>query len=129
MLNVVFLRQSQLSLVHLSSFLRVAELASVTKAAAESGYTQSAVSLHLKALERSLGTPLFHRDRAGMPLTVAGQQILDEVRALMQAVDALRRRSQLLRQQLPATGPVTCLGACPAIPAPRLAGAVSVDEP
>ena len=71
------------SLTHLRSFLAVADAASVTAAAVALGYTQSAVSLHIKALERDLGTPLFHRDRCGMPLTEVGACLLAEARAMV----------------------------------------------
>jgi len=71
------------SLTHLRSFLGVVECASVTAAALALGYTQSAVSLHIKALERDLGTPLFHRDRSGMPLTAAGASFVAEARDMV----------------------------------------------
>ena len=80
------------SLTHLRSFLGVVECASVTAAALALGYTQSAVSLHIKALERDLGTPLFHRDRSGMPLTPAGTSFVSEAQEMVENLLATERR-------------------------------------
>jgi DNA-binding transcriptional LysR family regulator len=80
------------SLTHLRSFLGVVEAASVTGAAVALGYTQSAVSLHIKALERDLGVSLFHRDRTGMPLTPAGNSFVSEAREMVESLLATERR-------------------------------------
>lgn len=81
-----------LSFIHLRSFLAVVEYASVTAASFALGYTQSAVSLHIKALERDLGANLFHRDRTGMPLTDVGISFLPEARAMVDSLVAAERR-------------------------------------
>jgi DNA-binding transcriptional LysR family regulator len=91
------------SLTHLRSFLGVAECASVTAAALALGYTQSAVSLHIKALERDLGTPLFHRDRSGMPLTAAGASFVAEAREMVENLMAIESR---MRAAVAGCGPL-----------------------
>ncbi|WP_116450768.1 LysR family transcriptional regulator [Blastococcus litoris] len=80
------------SLTHLQSFLGVVEAASVTAAATALGYTQSAVSLHIKALERELGAQLFHRDRSGMPLTAVGRSFVAEARRMVENLLETERR-------------------------------------
>src|SRR2546430_17564727 len=50
-----------LGLRELRAVLAVAELGSFRRAAAELGYTQSALSHQVAALEAALGWPLFHR--------------------------------------------------------------------
>src|SRR5258708_14428984 len=66
-----------LGLRELRAVLAVAELGSFRRAAAELGYTQSALSHQVSALEAALGWPLFHRPggRAPVRLTPAGEAV------------------------------------------------------
>jgi len=78
----------------LRSFLRIAELKSLSKAAEDLDQTQSGVSKQLAALEAQLGKPLFVRTGRGVALTEAGQKLQEAIeapyRAIDQAVDAIR---------------------------------------
>lgn len=56
------------------TFLKVAELENVTKAARQLGYSQTAVTAQIQQLEQHLGVPLFDRLGRGMQLTDAGKQ-------------------------------------------------------
>lgn len=56
----------------LSAFHAVARLGSVSRAASELHLTQPAVSIQLKLLEESAGTPLLQREGRGIRLTQAG---------------------------------------------------------
>ncbi|WP_342470798.1 LysR family transcriptional regulator [Ureibacillus sp. FSL K6-3587] len=58
------------------AFLKVIEKGSFTKAAAELGYTQSAISQMIQALEEELGTTLIYRSRKGIMLTPDGEEFL-----------------------------------------------------
>ena len=55
-------------------FLKVIENGSFTKAASEIGYTQSAISQMIQALEEELGTTLISRSRKGIALTPDGEE-------------------------------------------------------
>ncbi|NLY78455.1 MAG: LysR family transcriptional regulator [Lysinibacillus sp.] len=57
-------------------FLKVIENGSFTKAASELGYTQSAISQMVQALEEELGTTLISRSRKGISLTPDGEEFL-----------------------------------------------------
>jgi DNA-binding transcriptional LysR family regulator len=57
-----------LELRHLHTFLAVADTGSFTRAAERLGYTQSAVSQQIAALERIIGTPLFERPGGPRPV-------------------------------------------------------------
>ena len=46
---------------NLNTFLHAASLQNITRAAAELGYSQSAVSVQIRQLEQELGMPLFDR--------------------------------------------------------------------
>lgn len=87
----------------LRAMVAVARTRSFTKAAAELGLTQTAVSHQIAQIERWLGTRLFIRDRAGVQLTDEGEHSIPDIvtalTALQQALDAARpaRKSQELR--------------------------------
>jgi DNA-binding transcriptional LysR family regulator len=83
---------------HLRSFAAVARTSSFTAAADELGYTQSAVSQHVAALEAELGQPLLTRRPVG--LTAAGAQLAAHARHILLRVDVARR--ELARRSGPA---------------------------
>ena len=68
-------------------FEAAARLLSFTKAAAELGMTQAAVSYQIKLLEERLGTPLFLRRPRALALTEAGQWLAPRT---SEAFDLLR---------------------------------------
>lgn len=72
----------------LRTYVTVARLASFSEAARELGYTQSAVSQHIAALEQDLGTPLLTR-RPVTP-TTAGERLLEHAGPLLLRLDAAR---------------------------------------
>ncbi|MCQ9182398.1 LysR family transcriptional regulator [Streptomyces sp. IBSBF 2953] len=72
----------------LRTFVAVARLASFSEAARELGYTQSAVSQHIAALEQDLGAPLLTR-RPVAP-TAAGERLLEHAGPLLLRLDAAR---------------------------------------
>lgn len=72
----------------LRTYVTVARLASFSEAARELGYTQSAVSQHIAALEQDLGAPLLTR-RPVLP-TTAGERLLEHAGPLLLRLDAAR---------------------------------------
>lgn len=66
-----------LDLIKLKTFRAVAEANSFTRAAAELGYSQSSVTMHIRALEEELGASLFDRVKKGVILTEAGRRTFD----------------------------------------------------
>jgi LysR family glycine cleavage system transcriptional activator len=69
------------------AFEASARLMSFTKAAAELGMTQAAVSYQIKLLEQRLGTPLFLRQPRALALSEAGQWLAPRT---TEAFDVLR---------------------------------------
>ena len=67
------------ALSQLHTFEAVARWMSFTVAADELCLTQSAVSRQIKALERSVGHPLFHRKHRAIELTAEGHRLFDAV--------------------------------------------------
>ncbi|WP_329284191.1 LysR family transcriptional regulator [Streptomyces sp. NBC_00691] len=72
----------------LRTYVTVARLASFSAAARDLGYTQSAVSQHIAALEADLALPLLTR-RPVAP-TPAGERLLEHAGALLLRLDAAR---------------------------------------
>jgi LysR family nitrogen assimilation transcriptional regulator len=81
---------------HLEYFCKVAELGSFSRAAVFLGINQSALSRHVRNLERDLGMMLFYRNGRGVVLTEFGERLrtraaraLDEIAlAKQEAVNA-----------------------------------------
>lgn len=69
------------------SFESAARHLNFTRAAAELGYTQAAISTHVKALEHYLGAALFHRRARSLALTEAGSAYLPTVRQALSMID------------------------------------------
>ncbi|MEV6210007.1 LysR family transcriptional regulator [Kitasatospora sp. NPDC051914] len=83
---------------HIRTFHQVVTSGSYSAAARELGYTQPAITQQMKALERSVGVPLFTRAGRGLRLTEAGEAlarhaetILDSLASAQQQLGALAR--------------------------------------
>src|SRR5277367_812808 len=83
--------KSGLGLRELQAVLAVAELGSFRRAAAALGYTQSALSHQVSALEGALGQSLFERPggRAAVRLTPAGEAVCRRARRALSEVEAV----------------------------------------
>nr|WP_285547682.1 LysR family transcriptional regulator [Streptomyces lavendulae] len=78
-------------------FLRVARDGSFTAAARSLGYTQSAVSRQVQALEEEWGTALFDRLPRGVRLTEAGRVLLPHAEGVRERLRAARAELAALR--------------------------------
>lgn len=79
-----------IELRHLTTFLAIADERSFGKAAGRLGYTQSAVSQQIAALERAVGVPVFHRPGGPRPveLTEAGRVLLGHAATIVEQIQA-----------------------------------------
>lgn len=98
-----------MSLAHLKTFIEVYRQGSFTRAAAELGLTQPAVTQHVAALETVLGRKLFERTSRGIvPLTVAkdlARRIGDHLDLAEEALADARARSTRLVGTVHICGP------------------------
>ena len=78
-----------MSLMKYAALLRVVKLGSISKAAAQMGYTQSAVSRMIADLEREWGVSLLHRGRGGLELSAAGQLLLPHLQSIVSDCELL----------------------------------------
>src|SRR5687767_6404543 len=71
----------------LRAFALVLDLGSISATASVLGYTQSAVSQKLAALEREVGTPLVDRSQRPLRATPAGASLRPHVERVLAALD------------------------------------------
>ncbi|MEU0884833.1 LysR family transcriptional regulator [Lentzea sp. NPDC005914] len=93
-------------LVSLRVFQEVAERGTLSSAASTLGYTQSAVSRQIAALERVVRAPLLDRQRDGVQLTDTGHVLLRHAGMVLAQLDAASRELS----GLPATAGTVRLG-------------------
>ena len=83
----------------MEAFLAVGTFGGFRRAAEALRVTQPAVSARIKALEESLGVPLFERGRGGPALSAAGRALRPHAEQLLQAVALARQAVHDLRPQ------------------------------
>ncbi|MBN6039218.1 LysR family transcriptional regulator [Amycolatopsis sp. 195334CR] len=86
----------ELELRHFRIICTVAEAGSITKAASALGLAQPALTAQLHRIERTLGGPLFDRDRRGVRPTQLGELVLSRARLLLPAVSTLKEEAARL---------------------------------
>src|SRR3954451_16765132 len=82
---------ADLNVTGLRVLREVAAQGLVTAAARTLGYTQSAISRQVAALEAAAGTPLFDRGARGVRLTEAGAALLRHATTVLDQVEEARR--------------------------------------
>src|SRR5689334_17018517 len=70
-------------------FVKVAELASFTRAAEHLGLSKARVSTAVRALETEMGSRLLHRSTRAVRLTPDGEELLTRARQLVSDADEL----------------------------------------
>ena len=87
-----------MDLRHTRTFVTIAELGTVSRAALRLHLTQPALSRQIGDLEHELGFRLFDRVGRRLLLTSEGEQLLGECRALLTHAGAVREQAELLRR-------------------------------
>ena len=72
----------------LKAFLAIAEARTFTAAAQRTNYTQAALSMQIKQLEKEVGLPLFVRMPRRVVLTEAGERLMERARLILREHDA-----------------------------------------
>lgn len=91
------------NLNELKAFITVAQCQSFTKAAAQLGVSQSALSHTIKTLETSLNIRLLHRTTRSVSTTDAGEQLLQSVEPLLTQIGSEMHRLTEFRNSLSGT--------------------------
>lgn len=79
-----------MDLRQLATFLHVAELGSLSKAADRLNIAQPALGRQVRLLEQELGVPLFSRHGRGMTPTPAGRTLVERATAILRLVEDAR---------------------------------------
>jgi DNA-binding transcriptional LysR family regulator len=87
-----------MNLRHTRTFVTVAELGTVSKAALRLRIAQPALSRQISDLEQELGLKLFDRIGRRLVLTGEGEQLLSDCRGLLNYASAVGERAQQLRR-------------------------------
>ena len=87
-----------MDLRHVRTFVTVAELGTVTKAALRLHIAQPALSRQISDLEDELGLHLFDRIGRRLLLSSEGEQLLNDCRGLLNHARAIGERAQALRR-------------------------------
>ena len=85
----------------LTTLIRAAQLQSFSKAAESLGYSQSAVTVQIKALEEELGARLFDRMGKRVILTAQGRQFLEYAHSIL---DTIHNACQAMIEDTDLTG-------------------------
>src|SRR2546428_12222164 len=93
-------------LYDLAAFAVVAEQGSFTRAAAELGVSQSALSHAMKALEERLGVRLLSRTTRSVSTTEAGETLLRSVRPALEEIASGVDAASALRGKPSGTVPI-----------------------
>jgi DNA-binding transcriptional LysR family regulator len=97
------------------TFVTVCRLGSLSAAAAELGYTQSAVSRQIAGLERQVGAPLVERHARGIRPTAAGEAFRHHAQAAVNEAERAIRAAREARDGSP--GRPLAVGATPSLAA------------
>ncbi|MGY1455689.1 LysR family transcriptional regulator [Streptomyces sp. SS8] len=81
---------------HIRTFHEVVRTGSYSAAARSLGYTQPAITQQMKALERTVGTPLFLRAGRRMRLTEAGEALSRHAGVILGSMEAAQRQMTAL---------------------------------
>ncbi|GLP66419.1 LysR family transcriptional regulator [Streptomyces sp. TUS-ST3] len=119
---------TDVSLTALRVFRAVAEQGTFTAAAASLGYTQSAVSRQIAAIERAAGAELLERRREGVRLTAAGRLVMRRATIVLDEIDATARELSGLPGQA-ATVRLGWLPSAGAALVPRALAALRATDP
>lgn len=104
------------------TFVTVCRLGSLSAAAAELGYTQSAVSRQIAGLERQVGAPLVERHARGIRPTAAGEAFRRHAQAAVNEAERAVRAARDARDGSPARP--LAVGATPSLAAGVVPAAV-----
>jgi DNA-binding transcriptional LysR family regulator len=92
--------RGSVELYQLRSFVVVAELGHLTRAAEKLHISQPALSAQIKALEDELSIELFERKPSGMVLTPAGRQLVGQAQELLAAAQTLRDHARSMKGEV-----------------------------
>jgi len=113
----------------LRSFVTLAKLGHLGRAAGVLQLTKPAISYHLKELESAVNQTLFTRSAHGMSLTAAGDHILPLAQRILDDVDELKSTAQHLHNRLTGHAELGLIGDAIWLRAPQVMGILHRHHP
>lgn len=113
----------------LRSFVALARLGHLGRAAVELQLTKPAISYHLKELESAVQHQLFERHPTGMLLTAAGSQLLPAAQHALDALDAVALTAANLSNRLSGRALIGLIGDAVWLRAPQVVGFLHRHHP
>ena len=89
-----------MDILRIRSFITVARLGHVTRAAEALHVTQPAVTAHIKTMEQELGIALFHRTPGRIELTKSGEALLPDAERVLAEFNALLSHAKAMKGEL-----------------------------
>lgn len=120
---------SSLSLRQLEYVVAVVEAGSLTRAAAQLHVSQSALSMAIADLERTLGVQLLIRQPRGVAPTKVGQRVLADARRLLSGVGDLRNAAREAHESMSGELVVGCYSTLSPIVLPPVVAAFAARHP
>jgi DNA-binding transcriptional LysR family regulator len=111
------------------SFVAVVEHKSLTKAAEFLGLSQATLSRQISELETVIGAALFERVARGLKLTVAGENLVEPARQMMQAARALGMNAAVKSESLAGTVRITASETVAAFVMPAILARMAKTHP
>ena len=87
-----------LSIEQLQYFYAISQYQTFSQAAVEMNISQSALSKQIAKLEQTLGVLLFDRSHRQIALTEAGQQLLDDVKVILQDYEKMQSHLKIIKE-------------------------------
>ncbi len=110
-------------------FLEVAQTLNISRASERLGISQPTLSLAIQRLERSLGTNLLIRSKAGVKLTQAGSKLANHARALLEDWDKLRAEAVRDDNEIRGRYVLGCHPSVALYSLPLILGKIQLDNP
>ena len=120
---------SELTVSGLRVVREIALSGSFTAAARLLGYSQSAISRQIGAIEAAAGQPLFIREARGVHVTPAGAIVVEHAGRILASVDALGQDLAALGDRLAGRVKLGAFPAAMAVLAPRAVALLSSEHP
>ncbi|MBP2403118.1 LysR family transcriptional regulator [Streptomyces syringium] len=114
---------------HIRTFHEVVKAGSYSAAARSLGYTQPAITQQMKALERSVGTPLFIRVGRRMRLTEAGEALSRHAETILDSLTAAQAQMGSLTRLRSGRVRVCAFPSASATLIPETVARLAIDHP
>lgn len=114
---------------HIKTFHAVVRAGSYSAAARTLGYTQPAITQQMKALERSVGTPLFVRVGRRMRLTEAGETLARHAEVILESIGTAQQQMESLTRLRAGKVTVCAFPSAGATVVPEALAALAAEHP